>query len=170
MLSVGLSIGRSVCLCVRKVYCSKTADWIRIPFGMVSVVGRGIDVLDRGDNRRRGRGSFEDEFGASHCNQWGLCCIVVQERCALPKLFLGGLVITVVIVTVINLLLLLAASLAVNTIERKQVLEEVCRLYHLSVCLSVCLSVSLSLCLLVDQSVRWVNCEKRLIACRRRLR
>jgi len=29
-------------------------------------------VLDRGGNRRRGRGSFEGEFGASHCNQWGL--------------------------------------------------------------------------------------------------
>jgi len=37
-----------VCLCVsvRKVYCGKTTDWIRMPFGMVSGVGRGMGVLD----------------------------------------------------------------------------------------------------------------------------
>jgi len=49
-------------------------------------VGRGMGVLDGGSNRRRGRGSFVGEFWASHCNQWGLCCIVVRERRALPKL------------------------------------------------------------------------------------
>jgi len=42
-------------------------------FAMVNGVGRGMGVLDgRGDRRKR-RGSFGDEFGASHCNQWGLC-------------------------------------------------------------------------------------------------
>jgi len=35
-----------VCLSVRKVHCDKTADWIRIPFGMVSGVNRGTSVLD----------------------------------------------------------------------------------------------------------------------------
>jgi len=35
-----------VYLSVWKVYCGKTADWIRMPFGMVSGVGRGIGVLD----------------------------------------------------------------------------------------------------------------------------
>jgi len=54
-----------------KVSCGKTADWIRMPFGMVSGVGRGTGVLDVGGDRRRGRGSFEGEFGASHCNQKG---------------------------------------------------------------------------------------------------
>jgi len=53
------SVDRSV----RKVYCGKTADWIRMPFGMVSAVGRGIDALDRGSDRRRGRGSFEVNLG-----------------------------------------------------------------------------------------------------------
>jgi len=24
-------------------------------------------------------GTFECEFGMSHCNEWGLCCIVVRE-------------------------------------------------------------------------------------------
>ena len=39
-LSVGLS--------VRKVYCGKTANWIRMSLEMVSEVGRGMGVLDRG--------------------------------------------------------------------------------------------------------------------------
>jgi len=40
------SIHLSVGLSVRKVYCGKTAEWIRMPFGMVSGVGQGMDVLD----------------------------------------------------------------------------------------------------------------------------
>ena len=40
-----------------------------MPFGVVSDVGRGMSVLDGGGYRRRGRGSFEGECGASHCNQ-----------------------------------------------------------------------------------------------------
>ena len=42
-------ICRSVCvrLCVcRKVYCGKTAEWIRMQFGIVSWVSRMMDVLD----------------------------------------------------------------------------------------------------------------------------
>jgi len=56
----------------------KMADWIRMPFEMMSRVGRGMGVLEGGDCRR-GRGSFGSEFVASHCNQWGLCCIVVWK-------------------------------------------------------------------------------------------
>ena len=44
-----LSVGLSVC----KVYCGKMAKWIRMPFGMVSCVGRGMGVLDGGGDRRR---------------------------------------------------------------------------------------------------------------------
>jgi len=44
------------------VYCGKTADWIQIPFEMVSGVGRGMGVLDGAGDRRRGRGSFVGEF------------------------------------------------------------------------------------------------------------
>jgi len=38
----------SVCLsvCVWKVYCGKTADWIRMPFRVVSGVRLGMGVLD----------------------------------------------------------------------------------------------------------------------------
>ena len=66
-------------LCVRKVSCGERANWIRMQFGVVSEVGLGMGVLDFGGHRRRGRGSFEGEFGASYCNQWGLCCVVVQK-------------------------------------------------------------------------------------------
>jgi len=43
----------SICLSVRRVYCGKTAEWIRIPFGVVSGVDRGMGVLDGGGDRRR---------------------------------------------------------------------------------------------------------------------
>ena len=44
-----------------------------MPFGVVRGVGRGMGVLDGGGDRQRGRSSFGGEYGASHCNQWGLC-------------------------------------------------------------------------------------------------
>jgi len=39
-----------------------------------------------------GKGQLWGEFWASHCNQWGFCCVVVRERRALPKLLWGGFV------------------------------------------------------------------------------
>jgi len=42
--SVGLCL--CVCLCVRKAYCGIMAEWIRMPIGEVSGVGRGMGVLD----------------------------------------------------------------------------------------------------------------------------
>jgi len=54
-VGIDLSLIRFVCLCVRKVYCGKTAKWIRMPFGVVSGVGRGIGVLDGDGDRRRER-------------------------------------------------------------------------------------------------------------------
>ena len=45
------------------------ADWIRMLFGMVSGVGRGMGVLDGGGNRQRGRGSLEVN----------LCCPIVTN-------------------------------------------------------------------------------------------
>jgi len=41
-----LSVCICVCLSVRKVYCSKTAVRIRMPFGMVSGVSGGLGVVD----------------------------------------------------------------------------------------------------------------------------
>jgi len=42
-----------ICLSAH-VNCGKTADWIRMPFGVVSGVGLGMGVLDFGGDRRRG--------------------------------------------------------------------------------------------------------------------
>jgi len=46
--SVGLCVCRSVSVCVSVwwVICGKMADWIWMPFGVVSGVGRGMGVLD----------------------------------------------------------------------------------------------------------------------------
>jgi len=40
------------------VNCGKTANQIRMPFGVVSGVGLSMGVLDFGGDRRRGRGSL----------------------------------------------------------------------------------------------------------------
>ena len=72
-----LSVGRSVYLFGR-VNCGKMADWNWMPFGVVSGVSQGMGVLDvGGDHQREGRVSFGGKYGASHCNRWGLCCIVM---------------------------------------------------------------------------------------------
>jgi len=62
------------------MYCGKTADWMRMPFGVVSGVGIGMGVLDFGGYRRRERSSFWGQFAAYHYNQWEVCCIVVWKR------------------------------------------------------------------------------------------
>jgi len=41
-----------------------------MPFGMVSGVGRGMSVLDRGGHRRMGRSSLGVEFGAFIATNW----------------------------------------------------------------------------------------------------
>ena len=63
------------------MYCGKTADWIRIPFGAECGVGRGI-----------GKSSLGVKCGRPIVNN-GDCYVVVRERRALPKLLWGGLVI-----------------------------------------------------------------------------
>jgi len=75
-LSVCLSVSQSVSPVDE---CGKTADWIWMPFGVVSRACRGMGVLDRGGDHQRGRGSFGCECEASHCRQWGLCGIVVRN-------------------------------------------------------------------------------------------
>jgi len=50
-----------------------------MPFGIVSGVGRRMGILDGGSLSSKGKGNFWDEFEASHCNQWGRCCVVVQK-------------------------------------------------------------------------------------------
>ena len=53
------------------------ADYIWMPFGSVSGIGRGM-----GGDRQRGRGCFEGKCEASHCNQLGTflhSCAKVHE-------------------------------------------------------------------------------------------
>jgi len=51
----------SRCVSDRKLYYGKMAEWIQMPFGMVSdAVGRGTGLLNGG---RRGRGSFGVNLG-----------------------------------------------------------------------------------------------------------
>jgi len=52
---VGLSVGLSA------VYCGKMAEWIRMPFEIVSGVSRVMGVLDGRHDRRRN--SFGVNFG-----------------------------------------------------------------------------------------------------------
>jgi len=78
------SVGWLVCLSVRKVYCGKMANQIRMPFGMVSAVGQGMRVLGRDLDCERGKGNFGVNLGHLIV-KWGLCCIVAQKRHTLPK-------------------------------------------------------------------------------------
>jgi len=66
---VCLAVSRSISLSLREVYCGKMAEWIRMPFGMVSRVCRGMGVLD-------GVFIVEGEGGVFGMNLW--CPIVTN--------------------------------------------------------------------------------------------
>jgi len=65
-LSSILPDGLSACLSVLKVYCGKTAEWIQMPFGMVSGVGRGMGVLDWSPCAPKGRAVWGESGGSPH--------------------------------------------------------------------------------------------------------
>ena len=51
-----------------------------MPFGIIARTGPGMRrVLGFGD-QFTGRGTFGGEFGARHCNQWGLYGVRVRQR------------------------------------------------------------------------------------------
>jgi len=51
-----------------------------MPFGIIGQTGLGMrQVFGYGD-RCTGRGTFGGEFGARHCNQWGLFGVRVLQR------------------------------------------------------------------------------------------
>ena len=73
-LSRGRSVGRSVC----PMHCRKTADRIRMPFGIIGRTGPGMrQVMGFGD-RATERGTFGGDFGARRCNQWGLYFVATR--------------------------------------------------------------------------------------------
>jgi len=54
VVSASLSIRTfawTICLSDRKVHWGEMADWIRMPFAVLSGVGVGMDVLDFGGDR-----------------------------------------------------------------------------------------------------------------------
>jgi len=60
------SVGRSVCMSVCPVYYGKTADWIWMPFGVVSRLGPRMRQVNGGGDRPAARGSFRGGYGAFH--------------------------------------------------------------------------------------------------------
>ena len=76
-LSRERSVGRSVGLSLCPVHCRKTADRIRMPFGIIGRTGPGMRQF--GD-RSTGRDTFGGEFVVRHCNQWGLYSVRVRQR------------------------------------------------------------------------------------------
>ena len=90
---VGRSLGRSVCL----VHCGKTANRIRVPFGVVGRTGPEMRQVMRFGDRSTGRGTFGGEFGARHCDQRGLYGLRVNSAATRPssQITLSKLVITV---------------------------------------------------------------------------
>ena len=72
-IAMKLSCGRSVGLCVgASVNLSsalwKTADRIRMLFGIIGRTGPGMRQVLGFGNRSTGSGTFGGEFGARHCN------------------------------------------------------------------------------------------------------
>ena len=81
--SICRSVGPYVRTCVGRwvcpVHCWKTADRIRMPFGIIGRTRPGMRQVRFGD-RSMGRGTFGGEFEARHCNQWGLYGVRVPQR------------------------------------------------------------------------------------------
>ena len=93
-----LGRGRSVC----PVHCGKTADRIRMPFGIVGRTGPGMrQVVEFGD-RSTGRSTFGGEFGARHCPRGPITrtCATASRRGPLAKLLWADLFIVYTVYTV----------------------------------------------------------------------
>ena len=59
-----LSVNASVC----PVHCGKTADRIRMSFGIIGETGPGMRQIVGFGDRSTGRGTFGGKFEARHCN------------------------------------------------------------------------------------------------------
>ena len=51
-----------------------------MPFGIIGRTGPGMRQIVRYGDRFTGRGTFLGDFGALHCNQWGLYVVRVLQR------------------------------------------------------------------------------------------
>jgi len=69
-------VRRSVC----PVHCGKTANRIPTPYGIIGRTSPGMRQVVRFGDRSMGKGTFGGDFGALHCNQWGLYGVRVLQR------------------------------------------------------------------------------------------
>ena len=85
---VKLSCGRSVGLCVRAyvhasvcpVHCGKRRIGSGCRLAFIGWTGPGMRQIVGFGDWSTGRGTFGGEFGARHCNQWGLYGVRVRQR------------------------------------------------------------------------------------------
>ena len=74
-----LSVGRSVSASVCPVHCEKTAERVRMPFGIVGRTGPGMrQVVGFGD-RSTGRGTFGSELGRAVVTKGDLTAYVCDS-------------------------------------------------------------------------------------------
>jgi len=65
----------SVSMSVRCIVKKRFIFWM--PFGMIGRLAPKMRQVHRGGYGPMARGNFGGECEVPHCNQWGLCCIVV---------------------------------------------------------------------------------------------
>jgi len=92
--TISRSVGRSVGLCIRAsvcpMHCGKTADRIRMPFGIIGRTSPGMrQVVPFGD-RSTSRATFGREFGTRHCDQRGIYSVRVRQCLNRRSCGLGG--------------------------------------------------------------------------------
>ena len=92
-LSVGASVGPSVRASVCPVHCGKTADRIRMPFGVICRTGPGMrQVVGFGD-RSTEMGTFGVNLGRAILTNWDFCGVRVDFRPS-SQITLGRLVVS----------------------------------------------------------------------------
>ena len=93
-LSVGPSVRRSVC----PVYCGKTADRIRMPFGIIGRTGPGMRQLVGFGDQSTVRGIFGGKYGAHHDPRGptGHTCATAPRHGPLAKLLWADLLFLVI--------------------------------------------------------------------------
>ena len=90
-LTICWSVGLSDCLSVCPVHCGKTADRIRMPFGIVGRTAPWMRQVVEFRDRSTGRGNFEGKYGTPYCNQRRLFTIE-NSHCTAARLLLAEVV------------------------------------------------------------------------------
>ena len=89
------SVGRTVGLSVCPVHCGKTANRIRMPFGVMSRTGPGMGQVVRFGDRSTGRGTFGANIGCAVVTNGDFTAYVRDSAATRPssQITLGKLVI-----------------------------------------------------------------------------